>query len=188
MKLYDITQEMFSSVVYPGDPAPKGEQVKWIAKGDVCNLTFLTQCAHNGTHMDAPRHFVDGGKGIDEIPLEVCVGDAYVLDCNGIFTAEDAAKIPAGCVRLLLRGGVPDVGGAQAVVKAGVRLIGVEHQSVGGDGNTAAVHKILLGAEIAVLEGIRLAAVPAGEYFLFAAPINYGGIDGAPVRAVLTEK
>ncbi len=175
----DISQEMFSSVVYPGDPAPQKTTVKSMPAGDLYNLTYLSQCAHNGTHMDAPRHFIDGGGTIDMIPLSVCVGDAFVLDCPDGFSRADAARIPAGCFRLLLRGGTTDEDGACAIVAAGIKLVGVEAQAVGN----MHVHRILLGAEIAVLEGIRLNNVPAGRCFLSAAPINFGGIEGAPVRA-----
>lgn len=61
MKFYDITRELFSSKVYPGDPVPEFERILEVKKGDACNLTYLKMCAHNGTHMDAPRHFLDEG-------------------------------------------------------------------------------------------------------------------------------
>ena len=70
MKLYDITRELFGTEVYPGDPAPEYERLLEVRNGDACNLTYLKMCAHNGTHMDAPRHFLDEGKAIDELPLE----------------------------------------------------------------------------------------------------------------------
>ena len=177
----DLSQEMFTSEVYPGDPKPEKQTVKSMPAGDLYNLTYLTQCAHNGTHLDAPRHFIDGGRTIDQLPLSLLVGEAFVLDCPDGFTRADAARIPAGCVRLLLRGGLPDMDGSRAIVAAGVKLVGVEAQSVGD----MHVHRLLLGADLAVLEGIRLSAVTEGRCCLFAAPINYGGIEGAPTRAVL---
>lgn len=183
-KMYDITQELFSSVVYPGDLAPTPERVKQIARGDVVNLTNLSMCAHNGTHMDAPLHFIDGAPAIPALPLTQCIGAADVIDCGEIFDAAAVqALLPPGCRRVLLRGGTPDLSGARALVEAGIVLIGVEPQSVGD----MYVHRTLLGANIAVLEGIRLTGVPAGRYRLTAAPLLLAETEGSPVRAVLEE-
>ena len=188
-KLYDITQELFSSVVYPGDLAPTPEKVSSIADGAHANVTNLHMCAHNGTHMDAPLHFVDGGASITEMDLSQFVGEADVVDCAGVFDAAAARRIPEGCRRLLLRGGgIPDVSGAEAIVKAGIVLVGVEPQSIGGMDDPVPVHRCLLSAGIAALEGIRLGEVKPGRYILYAAPLKGAGLDGAPVRAILAEQ
>ena len=63
--IYDISQELFSCAVYPGDPAPTREVLADMEKGDIINLTAFSMCAHNGTHLDAPAHFVKGGKTVD---------------------------------------------------------------------------------------------------------------------------
>ena len=187
--LYDITQELFSSVVYPGDLAPTPEKVASIAEGKVVNVTNLHMCAHTGTHMDAPLHFVEGAASITEMALSQFVGECTVVDCDGIFDADAARRlIPAGCRRLLIRGGgIPDLSGAEEIVRAGLLLVGVEPQSIGGMEAPAPVHRCLLSAGIAALEGIRLGDVPAGRYTLYAAPLKGAGLDGAPVRAVLAE-
>ena len=78
MKVYDISQEVFSCKVFPGDPVPQGELICSLEDGDFYNLTMFQMCAHNGTHVDAPLHFVRGGKSIDEVGLEPFVGMAYV--------------------------------------------------------------------------------------------------------------
>ena len=67
MKIYDISQEIFSCQVFPGDPTPKKEVINQIEKGDVCNLTAFSMCAHNGTHIDAPYHFLKEGKAVDKV-------------------------------------------------------------------------------------------------------------------------
>ena len=82
MKIYDISQEVFSCKVFPGDPAPKKETLLKIAQGDKCNLTAFSMCAHNGTHVDAPYHFCLEGSTISEVPLEVG-GCAYAEDYTG---------------------------------------------------------------------------------------------------------
>ena len=77
-QLIDISQEVFSCKVYPGDPAPEMIPQMRISDGEVCNLTAFSMCAHNGTHVDAPFHFLPDGKTIDRIPLEhfTCPGTA----------------------------------------------------------------------------------------------------------------
>ena len=93
MKIYDISQEVFSCQVYPSDPKPEKKILKSMEKGEVYNLTAFDMCAHNGTHIDAPFHFIKDGKTVDEICLEAVVGMAYVAEHNGIVTADDAEKI-----------------------------------------------------------------------------------------------
>ena len=61
--IYDITQPLFDCTVFPGDPRPTKELVRSMARGDLYNLTNISLCAHNGTHVDAPVHFIPGGKG-----------------------------------------------------------------------------------------------------------------------------
>ncbi len=196
MKIYDISQEVFSCVVYPGDDAPVMEAVRRTERGDLYNLTNLSLCAHNGTHVDAPFHFIGDGKTVDAIPPEKTVGMCYVAAVEGMLGAVEATRIlteagaadPEAARRLLLKGDcVVTVAAAEVFAAAGVWLVGVESQSVGDADAPMEVHKVLLGAEVVLLEGIRLFAVAAGVYFLSAAPINLGGADGAPCRALLID-
>ena len=93
MKIYDISQEVFSCEVYPGDPVPEKKVLKSMQKGDVYNLTAFSMCAHNGTHIDAPFHFIKDGKAVDEVCLESFVGMAYVAEHHGIVTGDNASQI-----------------------------------------------------------------------------------------------
>lgn len=190
--IYDISQELRSCKVWPGDPEPKAKQLRSIAGGDVCNLTELSMCAHNGTHVDAPLHFIDQGKAIDQLPLEVFVGDCYVVHHEGNVGAEAAETIlekanAAGAPKRILIGGKATVTAeaAQVFARAGILLIGNESQTVGPEDGPMQVHLILLGAGVVLLEGIRLAHVGEGKYLLSAAPLNVAGCEGSPCRAVL---
>ena len=194
MKIYDIAQEVFGCCVYPGDPSPERQVMLRIADGAVCNLTAFRMCAHNGTHVDAPYHFLDGGKTIEQVSLDKFVGYAYVTEAEGDVTAEDAAKMiekarafdERAAERILVKGNATVTeGAAEVFAQAGIKLYGNESQTVGPEDAPMAVHKIMLGAEIVLLEGIRLSEVPEGVYLLNAVPINLGGSDGAPCRAVL---
>ncbi|MCF0133920.1 MAG: cyclase family protein [Blautia sp.] len=194
MKIYDISQEVFSCVVFPGDPAPEQERVSAIANGSVCNLTKFSMCAHNGTHVDAPYHFLDHGKRIHEVSLERFIGPSFVIAHNGCVSGDDAKAILAKArqiddecwKRILLKGDAEvSLEAAAVFAEAEILLIGNESQTIGPVNAPMDVHLKLLGKEVVLLEGIRLEEVPEGGYLLNAAPLNLGGCDGAPCRAVL---
>lgn len=93
MKIYDISQEVFSCQVYKGDPAPEKIIISSMEKGDVCNLSAFSMCAHNGTHIDAPYHFIKDGKTVGAICLDAFVGMAYVAEHHGSVSGSVAAEI-----------------------------------------------------------------------------------------------
>ncbi len=192
MKIYDISQEVFGCSVYPGDEAPSKREDMRMSRGDLYNLTSFSMCAHNGTHIDAPFHFLEEGDTAEQIPLEKLVGDCYVSHQTKDIDAGKARQIltcAKGVRRILIKGaGVVTLSAAQVFAEAGIDLIGVEGQSVGPEDAPMAVHKVLLGARVVLLEGIRLGGVAEGVYFLNAAPISLAGSDGAPCRAILIEK
>ncbi len=194
MKIYDISQELFSCVVFPGDPAPKREILSSMEAGALYNLTAVSLCAHNGTHIDAPYHFIKDGKTVEELPLSKTVGWAYVTQENGLLSAEDAHRIlkdaasahPEEVKRILIGGRVTVTEEAARVfADADIDLLGNESQTVGPEDAPMQVHLILLGADVVLLEGIRLENIPTGVYLLSAAPISLAGSDGAPCRAIL---
>lgn len=190
MKIYDITQELFSCCVFPGDPAPSKKQVMNISKGDICNLTELSLCAHNGTHLDAPYHFYEEGRTVEELELERVIGPALVVSFDGEVKEKDVDAIIKDNTpkRILFKGkAIITLEAAKALNRHSVLLVGVESQTVGPEDNPRQVHLELLGQEVVLLEGLRLSQVPEGIYFLSAAPLKLGGTDGAPCRAVLLE-
>lgn len=192
MEIYDISQEVFSCVVYPGDPVPEKQVICSTADGDLYNLSSFAMCAHNGTHIDAPFHFLHDGKTVEQMPLDIFVGDCYVARHAGDVTAEDASRIlekANGVERILIAGNVTVTAeAAEVFAQSDIKLIGNEGQTIGPEEAPMQVHLILLRRGIALLEGIVLDGVPEGRYFLSAAPLNLGGCDGAPCRAYLIEK
>jgi len=191
MKIYDISQEVFSCAVYPGDPKPEKQLVCSTKEGDLYNLTTFAMCAHNGTHIDAPFHFLHNGKTVDQLDLSVFVGECWVSRHEGDMSASDARTIlqkAGGAERILLAGKLTVTAEAAEVFAAGgIRLLGNEGQTVGPEDAPMQVHLILLGKEVALLEGIVLKDVPEGRYFLSAAPLDLGGTEGAPCRAYLMD-
>ncbi len=196
MKIYDISQEVFSSQVYPGDPMPEKKELKLMEKGELYNLTAFNMCAHNGTHIDAPRHFIKNGKTVDEISLDAFVGMTYVAEHCGIVTDNDAVEIiekakkhnPEAAKRILIKGDVEvSLEAAKVFASSNILLLGNEPQTVGPQKAPMAVHLALLSDNVVLLEGIRLTGVSEGVYFLNAAPLNLAGADGSPCRAVLID-
>lgn len=197
MKIYDISQELFGSEVFPGDEAPLRRVVGSIKDGNICNLTALSMCAHNGTHVDAPFHFYREGKTIDQLNLEKLVGKCYVIFVEGPISESKAESIvetakavdPEAWKRILIGGDAyVTVEAAKVFVRERIVLLGNESQTVGPMEAPVAVHYELLGAEVVLLEGIRLKGVEEGVYWLNAAPINLGQADGAPCRAILVKE
>ena len=196
MKIYDISQEVFSCQVYPGDPKPKKIEIASMETGTLYNLSALHMCAHNGTHIDAPFHFIKNGKTVDDLPLEALVGRAFVAEHHGVVSAEDAEKIlkkaeemdAESAKRILIKGEAEvSLAAAKTFAAAGILLLGNESQTVGPENAPMAVHLALLSSEVILLEGIRLSEVSEGVYLLNAAPLNLAGADGAPCRAVLID-
>ncbi|MBQ5625295.1 MAG: cyclase family protein, partial [Phascolarctobacterium sp.] len=159
MKIIDISQEVFSCNVYPGDPHPTAEKVVSIDNGDVYNMSTLSMCVHNGTHIDAPYHFLNDGNTVEQIPLEYFVGTCYVTHRDGELTANDAEEIMQEAIadnapeRILIGGNVTVTAEAAKVfAEHGIKLIGNEGLSIGPVDAPMEVHKILLSTNVVLLE------------------------------------
>lgn len=194
MAIYDISQEVFSCQIYTGDPAPEKKSLRSIEKGDLYNLTAFSMCTHNGTHIDAPFHFLKNGKTVDDIGLDAFVGMAYVAEHHGIVSRDDAIGMlekakeqnPEAAKRILIKGDAEvSAEAARMFASSKLLLLGNESQTVGPEDAPMEVHLILLEAEVVLLEGVRLARVSEGTYYLCAAPLNLSGADGSPCRAIL---
>lgn len=186
MRIYDITRELFSAPVYPGDPVPTLNRIMTMEEGEDYTISSFSACCHNGTHMDAPLHAIAGGKTMAELDLAAMIGPCTVA---AVTTPVTEGFDLQGRKRLLLRtNGCPAMTaeGAAALAAQGVLLVGVDAISWAADDETElAVHRTLLGAGVLLLEGITLEGVPDGDYTLAALPLKLQGADGAPVRAVL---
>ena len=196
MKIYDISQEVLSCEVFPNDPTPEIKTIFSMEKGDMYNLTSFSMCSHNGTHIDAPSHFIKDGKTVEQIPLYKMVGYAFVIEFFGEITLKDIKEIyekaksisEEASKRILIKGeAVLSLEGAEFLAKEKIYLFGNESQTVGGGKTLVDVHKVLLSEEIVLLEGIRLSEVGEGIYLLFSSPLSFCGAEGSPCRAVLVD-
>lgn len=191
-------------VVWKGDPPLTVEQVMFMDKGDVCNLTRMALSVHTGTHMDAPRHFVRDGLTMEAMPLGAVMGPARVIgieDPVAVTPRELPSDLQRG-ERILFRTRNSSLNwseapfledyvyiskeAAQALVDAGVRTVGVDYLSVGGyHKDLVETHDVLLGAGVWVIEGLDLSRIAPGRYEMACLPLKIVGSDGAPARAAL---
>ncbi len=191
-------------VVFEGDPPVEVTAALALDRGDPANVSRLTLGSHTGTHVDAPSHFIAGGDTLDRVPLEAFMGPARVVEWPGGpigRAALESAGALAGVARVLFRTGnsalwaqgrfVRDyqaltLDAAQALVAAGVVLVGADYLSVEAFGARGhPVHHCLLEAGVAILEGLDLSAVRPGRYELLCLPLRLRDGDGAPARALL---
>lgn len=208
MRVYDITVALQPGMpLWPGDVPLELERVQKISEGDSSNVTKISCSVHIGTHVDAPIHFLEGGKGIEAISFRILNGRAYVVDLPQVklITAEvlEKADVPARTRRVLFKTrnsnywndpqhpfttdfvGL-DESAAHWLVKKGVQLVGVDYLSVAPYDAPRPTHEILLSHEVVILEGLDLRQVSHGRYMLHCLPMKIAGSDGAPARAILT--
>lgn len=208
MPIYDISLAISPYLpVWPGDPPIKMPQTVSMDAGAEYNLTRLDISAHTGTHVDAPHHFLNDGRTVESLPLEVLTGPCYVLQLPDDIDEISAdvlgrTSLPTGVPRILFgtrnsklwaRGEntfqedfvaiTPD--GAEWLVAQGIKLVGVDYLSVAPYSDSVPTHQILLKAGVVALEGLNLSQVPRGFYDLYCLPLKLAGADGAPARAIL---
>ncbi|MBL8213255.1 MAG: cyclase family protein [Bryobacterales bacterium] len=168
----DITQPLRVGMPqWPGDPPFTFQREVY----EGVSLTTITMCAHTGTHVDAPLHYLDGGAAIDAMPLDALIGPARIVDSDWVEPAER--------VLIRTRPGQDEIAVEQALqlVDAGAKLVGIDSLSIGD----AEVHQALLAAGVVILEGLDLRGVEPGEYDLVCLPLKLEGADGAPARVVV---
>ncbi|MGA7861920.1 MAG: cyclase family protein [Thermoplasmata archaeon] len=205
-RVYDISADIHPGMPsFPGDPPITVRPTHQLSKGDAYNLCELSFGSHAGTHIDPPRHFLPNGLTADRIDLEAINGPCRVVhvpDPHREVSTGDLKGLLHGVSRVLFRTHnsvrwaqgeaffpdyvalAPEV--AEYLAAAKLRLVGIDSQSIEKDPtNQYPVHHTLLESDCLILEGLRLAEVPAGEYELRCLPLKLRDGDGAPCRAVL---
>jgi len=209
MKIYDVTVAIGPKTpIYAGDPPAAVESAKRLAGGDSANVSKLAFGAHTGTHVDAPNHFIEGTRRVDQLDLNKLIGP-----CRVIRVADDVPTIEPehfdnieGIERVIFKTMNSEFwndtefhsdfahlspAAAEKLVENGVKLVGIDYLSIerfrSGD---HAVHKAFLSKEIIILEGLDLREIEPGDYELICLPLKYEGGegDGAPARTVLIKR
>lgn len=210
MKIIDISVPIKNNmVVWPGDPSVNNQKVNDIEAGDDANVTTICMSAHTGTHIDAPNHFVQGGQRIENLDLNVLIGEVEVIEIGPSIelinakVLEDLIK-EKWPIRVLFRTRNSERNllgqdhfsedfvavskdAANYLVKRGVKLVGIDYLSIAPFEDSVNPHVSLLKNEIVILEGLDLSHVKAGVYHLIALPLKLEGSDGAPARVILIQ-
>ena len=190
MKIVDITRETLSCPVYEGDPKSELERVKSIEKFDDYNLGKITMCLHNGTHMDAPLHFIPNGKDVCEVDSNRFIGPCAVVEVpEGIITGDFVEEyFPRNVERVLIKTNGKAFlheSAASALAYLGYVLVGVDTPSIEPPEFDGKAHKALMMDDIVILENLDLQNIGTGKYFLVATPLKIKGAEASPVRAML---
>ncbi len=195
--------------VWPGDDQVVLKRRTKIEEGAHANVSFLSLSVHTGTHVDAPYHFIENGTKVDEMPLDVLVGSAQVVeipDSVSVINADvvSGANIQSGTQRILFKTrnshywdlkneefqtafvGI-DLSGSQELVKRGVRLVGIDYLSASPFKVSKPTHDVLLESSMIIIEGLDLRNIVPGFYDLYCLPLKLLGSDGAPARVILTQ-
>jgi len=211
MKIYDVTVAIRDGMpIWEGDPAVVVRGERALAAGDGANVSSLCFGAHTGTHVDAPNHFIEGTRRVDELDLAKLIGPCRVVEIAPDVMAVEPSHLPSldGIERLILKTrnsefwSTPEDGfrkdftyithaTAKMLADTGIRLIGIDYLSIEAPGSEGhPVHVTLLEKEVVILEGLDLREVSAGDYELLCLPLKYvGGTgDGAPARTVLIQR
>lgn len=210
MKIHDISVPISPTMpIWPGDPEISVERYSKMEEGAEVNVSRMGMCVHSGTHIDAPYHFIDSGAKVDELPLDVLIGPAHVVQLPDEVQQISASvlqgiAIPADCRRLLFKTSNSalwargEVGfrndyvaltndGAEYLVARGIQLVGIDYLSVAAYDQLSSTHLTLLGAGVVIIEGLDLSRVKPGSYTLICLPLKLIGTEGAPSRVVLLE-
>jgi arylformamidase len=206
-KIIDISVPIFPAMpVWPNTPNPRFSYLASLKDGDMADDTKIEMSVHSGTHIDAPRHFIARGQTIENMPLDIFIGQVFVAHMPEIteITASNLEKIklPKNIDRILFKtsnsrlwqaaGGFRKeyvgltASAASWLVKRGIKLVGIDYLSIAKFDQTVEVHRILLKKGIAILEGLNLAKVKEGKYELVCLPLKIKAVEAAPVRAILT--
>jgi arylformamidase len=207
MQTYDISLTISPDLVtWPGNPGIHLERVSKIEEGANSNVSKIEMGVHNGTHVDAPFHFLPEGKTAERLLLKVLTGRVYVLNLPNVdvITASvlENAEIPPRTRRLLFKTRNSEywanstkefqpgfVGisadGAEFLVKRGVKLVGIDYLSIAPYHHSRPTHEIFLKAGVVIVEGLNLSEINQGRYTLYCLPLKLAGSEGAPARAIL---
>ncbi len=193
--------------VYPNNPKFSIQRVQNLEKGDSANVSLITIGTHTGTHIDAPSHFVSGGKTIDQISLEALNGTAKLLDLRGndeitkkllshydivsgdiVILKTDNSNVFHG--EAVLKDYVTlDYEAAEYLAEKNIKMICIDYMTIERPRAKRvagrSIHNILLSKEVLIAEMLDLTQVVEGIYQVYCFPINIAGADGAPARVVL---
>lgn len=207
MEIIDISWPIESSMTeYKDAKSVKIDAIKKMEK-DGARAAHVSMNNHTGTHIDAPAHFLPDGSTIDVINLSTCIGRCRVIDCTAIKTAisaEDLVSIPIQSDEIVLFKTANSfhattdsfdynfiylaASGAEYLSEKNIKAVGIDYLGIERNQPGHETHTILMKKNIPIIEGLRLAQVNPGIYWLWCLPLLIKGIDAAPARAILIKQ
>jgi arylformamidase len=203
----DISVSLRDGMVnWPGDPPVRINRILDVERGDSHTLSAISMGSHSGTHIDAPLHFIKSGKGISDMPVDVAVGRARVLEIEDAVSMKPAELVPFGIrrgERILFKTRNSELWRSDRFVEdfvfltdeaadflaaRRVKVVGVDYLSVGAFKGGGHAHRALLGAGVWIIEGLDLSQVSPGGYDLICLPLKLDRGDGAPARAIVRRR
>jgi arylformamidase len=205
--IYDVSVPIANGMpVWPSDPPLQLTSQGHLSrdKTHTVQVTRIEMGSHTGTHIDAPFHFVEGGRRLEDISLNEMVGPAMVVQIQGVPSIQRKHLTPLNWTdvrRVLFKTDnsthwndgtfyeefvflEPDA--AEFLVQQGVRLVGIDYLSIDPyKSEKHPAHFVLLPRNVIIVEGLNLSGVEPGPYQMVALPLNLQSGDGAPARVIL---
>jgi len=211
MKIFDITIPIREGMpVWPGNPEVILHRIEKIEEGANSNVSYLGMAVHSGTHVDAPYHFVQTGKTVETLLLDILIGKVLVVELDQSIkeiTREvvESLQIDEGTTRILFKTGNScywaeqrpdfqtdfvgiDEGASRVLVEKGVHLVGIDYLSISPYKRSRPTHEVMLNAGMVIVEGLDLTGIQPGTYKLVCLPLKLAHADGAPARAILIQE
>ncbi len=213
MRVHDVSLTLRPDMpTWPGEQGPRIEPLKRLARGDSSNVSLVTVGDHTGTHVDPPVHFIEGGPGVDRLPVDALVGPCQLVgyDEDEHISGKwlDSAAIAQGTQRILFKTRnsarwtdprapfekdfiALDETAAHWLVRRSVKLAGIDYLSIEpfGSGKVGhPVHVALLRAGVVIVEGLDLHEVAPGGYEIVCAPLKIANGTGSPARVFLIQR
>lgn len=204
-KYYDLTSSISeTTVVFPGDPEYKSEDICTLSKGSQYHLCHMHFGNHTGTHIDFPAHVIKEGKTSSDFPIEDLIGYGLIIEVpddkksitkafiteqpilsnDFVFFKTSNSKLPKQG-KFIDKYVYIEPEAAEELLMKGVKIVGIDYISV--DQYVAEelpVHKLLLSKGVLIVEGLELNSVPVGRCKIYIMPMNIKEMDGLPARVI----
>ena len=207
MKIIDISWPIANYMTTYKDKHSIKLQQTEKEEADFSRESMLCFSAHTGTHVDAPSHFLKGGKPIEKFNLQQLIGECIVLDCTGLkdkITAKDLEKFDINKNDIVLfktkNSFLPpdapfdynfvyvDESAANYLVSKQIKAVGIDYLGIERNQPNHETHKLFLKNDIPIIEGLRLEDVKPKRYQLYCLPLKLIGLEASPARVILIEK
>lgn len=220
-EIVDLTLRMHDGFTSVPLVWPKLRMIDFMSPGGLLASRFKDPCKgfdakllvildHLGTHVDAPNHYIVGGKSIADVPVDSLMGSAVFFDVSGKppdqgvtvehLEAQSRAKgieVRTGDIAIVRCW--PGAWGAEGfhqcrglswaaaewLMNRGVKAVGVDLVGVEEPNPAKPVHMGLLGRDILIIECLaNLDKLTKTRFRFTALPLPIEGATGSPIRAI----